>query len=148
MALSADTAYIASVVSQINGPVLLVAHSYGGAVITNAASQVDNVVGLVYVSRLHPGRGRDDPGAFRAGHRQPARPGAAACPVPNGGAEPGAEFYIDPASFHEVFCADLPAEQAAVMAVSQRPGADVGFGEPTQDPGMEDTSVMGCGGDR
>ena len=55
--LSADTAYIASVVSQINGPVLLAAHSYGGAVITNAASQVDNVVGLVYVSAFIPDEG-------------------------------------------------------------------------------------------
>ena len=45
--------------------------------------------------------------------------------------EPGVEFYIDPAQFHEVFCADLPAEQAAVMAVSQRPGGAIGFGEPS-----------------
>ena len=81
--LSADTAYIASVVSQIDGPVLLVAHSYGGAVITNAASQVDNVVGLVYVSAFIPDEGETIGDLCRAGHRQPARPGAAARPVPN-----------------------------------------------------------------
>ena len=80
--LSADTAYIASVVSQIDGPVLLGAHSYGGAVITNAASQVDNVVGLVYVSAFIPDEG-ETIGDLAAGHRQPPRPGAAARPVPH-----------------------------------------------------------------
>jgi hypothetical protein len=47
------------------------------------------------------------------------------------GEEPGVELYIDPEKFHEVFAADLPAEQAAVMAVSQRPGSAAGFGEPS-----------------
>src|SRR5438034_11805028 len=47
-ALTADSAYVASVVQQIAGPVLLVGHSYGGAVITNAATAAPNVVGLVY----------------------------------------------------------------------------------------------------
>src|SRR5262249_31059726 len=55
--LSGDSAYIASVVSQIAGPVLLVGHSYGGAVITNAATQADNVAGLVYVSAFIPDEG-------------------------------------------------------------------------------------------
>jgi hypothetical protein len=50
---------------------------------------------------------------------------------PNGGDEPAVELSIDPAQFHEVFCADLPAEQAAGMAVSQRPGSALGFGEPS-----------------
>ena len=132
--LSADSAYIASVLSQIDGPVLLGAHSYGGAVITNAASQVDNVVGLVYVSAFIPDEGETI--LDLAGQATDSLLGPALLPAqyPTGGAEPGTEFYINPASFHEVFCADLPAEQAAVMAVSQRPGADVGFGEPTQNP--------------
>ena len=50
------------------------------------------------------------------------------------GQDPGVEFTIDPAQFHEVFCADLPAEQAAILAVSQRPVAAAAFGEPTQNP--------------
>jgi len=89
-----DASYIASVASQIPGPVLLVAHSYGGAVITNAGTRADNVRGLVYVGA----------------------------------------FIIYPALFHEVFCADLPAEQASILAVSQRPLAGVSFGEMTQNP--------------
>src|SRR6478735_7102436 len=52
--LSADTAYIASAVNQVAGPVVLAGHSYGGAVVTNAGSQADNVVGLVYVAAFIP----------------------------------------------------------------------------------------------
>src|SRR5215208_7627565 len=52
--ISSDSAYIASVLDQIPGPVVAVGHSYGGAVITNAASNADNVVGLVYVAAFAP----------------------------------------------------------------------------------------------
>ena len=55
--LTADSAYTASVVSQIDGPVLLAGHSYGGAVITNAATNAPNVVGLVYVAAFAPDEG-------------------------------------------------------------------------------------------
>jgi pimeloyl-ACP methyl ester carboxylesterase len=146
--LSADTAYIASVVSQIDGPVLLAAHSYGGAVITNAASQVDNVVGLVYVSAFIPDEGETILDLSAQATDSLLGPALLPAQYPTGGAEPGTEFYINPASFHEVFCADLPAEQAAVMAVSQRPGADVGFAEPTQNPAwktLPSWAVVGTG---
>jgi pimeloyl-ACP methyl ester carboxylesterase len=130
-----DAAYIASLVSQIPGPVLLVAHSYGGAVITNAASQANNVRGLVYVCAFIPDEGETLQAlAAQATDSQvfPAlRPLSYPTPPP---APPDQEFTIDPASFHAVFCADLPAAQAAIMAVSQRPLAGVGFGEPTQQP--------------
>src|SRR3954462_12697797 len=55
--IAADTAYVASALSQIPGPVLAVGHSYGGAIITNAATRVDNVVGLVYVAAFAPDEG-------------------------------------------------------------------------------------------
>ena len=55
--ISADSAYVASVIRQIPGPVLAVGHSYGGAVITNAGSMADNVVGLVYVAAFAPDEG-------------------------------------------------------------------------------------------
>jgi pimeloyl-ACP methyl ester carboxylesterase len=146
--LSADTAYIASVVSQIDGPVLLGAHSYGGAVITNAASQVDNVVGLVYVSAFIPDEGETIGDLAAQATDSLLGPALRPAHYPTESGEPGTEFYIDPASFHEVFCADLPAEQAAVMAVSQRPGADVGFAEPTQNPAwktLPSWAVVGTG---
>ena len=128
--VSADAAYITSIVNQIPGPVLLVGHSYGGAVITVAGASTPNAVGLVYVAAFAPDEGETllD---LATQHLSPV--GAALRPAeyPLGAdGEVGHELYIDQGMFHDVFCADLPAETAAVMAVSQRPGADIGFGEP------------------
>ena len=130
--LSGDAAYIASVANQIGGPVVLVGHSYGGAVIGNAATQAANVVGLVYVAAFIPDEGESIQGL--AEHATDSQLGPALRPAqyPTGqGTEPGVEFLVDPAAFHEVFAADLPAEQAAVLAASQRPAADLAFGEPS-----------------
>lgn len=129
--VSGDAAYIASVVNQIAGPVLLVGHSYGGMVISNAAPQTQNTIGLVYICAFIPEEGESIQAL--AEHATDSLLGTALVPAqyPSGEAEPGVELYIDRARFHEVFCADLPAEVAAVMAVSQRPGSALGFGEPS-----------------
>jgi pimeloyl-ACP methyl ester carboxylesterase len=136
--VSGDAAYLASVVNQIPGPVLLVGHSYGGVVITNAAAQSPNVVGLVYVCAFLPDEGesvQDLAGQSTDGQLGPAlRPAQYS---KGEGVEPGTELYIDPAAFHEVFCADVPDELAAVMAVSQRPGDAAGFAEKTQSAGWK-----------
>lgn len=129
--VSGDAAYIASVVNQILGPVLLVGHSYGGVVISNASPQTPNVVGLVYVCAFIPDEGETLQGLAEGATDSLLGPNLVPAQYPSGGEEPGIELYINPASFHEVFCADLPAEQAAYMAVSQRPGAAAGFGEPS-----------------
>jgi pimeloyl-ACP methyl ester carboxylesterase len=132
--VSNDAGYIASVVRQIPGPVLLVGHSYGGVVITNAGSMADNVVGLVYVAAFIPDEGETLQALAEQATDSRLGPALRPAQYPSGGDEPGIEFYIDQAAFHEAFCADLPAEQAAIMAVSQRPGSAVGFGEPTRNP--------------
>jgi pimeloyl-ACP methyl ester carboxylesterase len=129
--VSGDAAYIASVVTQIPGPVLLVGHSYGGVVISNASPQADNVVGLVYVCAFIPDEGEALQSIAEQATDSKLGPALRPAQYPSAGDEPGVELYIDPAQFHEVFCADLPAEQAAVMAVSQRPGSAAGFGEPS-----------------
>jgi pimeloyl-ACP methyl ester carboxylesterase len=129
--VSGDAAYIASVVNQIPGPVLLVGHSYGGVVISNASPQADNVVGLVYVCAFIPDEGEALQTLAEQATDSLLGPNLRPAQYPSGGDEPGIELYIDQAVFHEVFCADLPAEQAAIMAVSQRPGAAAGFGEPS-----------------
>jgi pimeloyl-ACP methyl ester carboxylesterase len=129
--VSGDAAYIASVVNQIPGPVLLVGHSYGGVVISNAAPQAKNVAGLVYVCAFIPDEGESLQALAEQSTDSLLGPALRPAQYPSGTDEPGVELYIDPASFHEVFCADLPAEQAAVMAVSQRPGGAIGFGEPS-----------------
>jgi pimeloyl-ACP methyl ester carboxylesterase len=130
-----DAAYIASVAGQIPGPVLLVAHSYGGAVITNAGTRADNVRGLVYVGAFIPDEGETLQNLADQATDSKVLPALRPMQYPTTpGSPPDSEFTIDAASFHEIFCADLPVEQAAVLAVSQRPLAGVSFGEMTQNP--------------
>ena len=130
--ISVDSAYIASLFGQIPGPVLAVGHSYGGAVITNAATSADNVVGLVYVAAFAPDEGERLIDA--EGTSKDSVLNAALVPLqyPTGqGAETAVEFAINPASFHDAFAADLPAEQTAMMAATQRPVAELAFSEPS-----------------
>jgi pimeloyl-ACP methyl ester carboxylesterase len=130
--ISIDSAYIAGVLEEIPGPVIAVAHSYGGAVITNAAAQAGNVIGLVYVAAFAPDEG-ERLGEVTPGSRDSVLNSALVphhYPSANGG-EPAVEFAVDPAKFHDAFAADLPAEQTAVMAATQRPVAELAFSEPT-----------------
>ena len=85
--IAEDTAYVASALAQIPGPVLAVGHSYGGAIISNAATQAPNVVGLVYVSGVRSGRGREaDRGRERFHRQHPGhRAGRASVPGRRGG---------------------------------------------------------------
>jgi pimeloyl-ACP methyl ester carboxylesterase len=132
--ISIDSAYIASFYEQTPGPVLAVGHSYGGAVITNAAAQATNVVGLVFVAAFAPEDG-ERLGEAAAGSKDsvlnsvqvPRR-----YPVADGGT--AVEFTIDPAGLHDAFAADLPEEQAAVLAATQRPVAESAFSEPSGTP--------------
>src|ERR1700748_3216193 len=95
--ISADSAYFASVLEQIDGPVLAVGHSYGGAVITNGATNAKNVVGLVYSAAFAPAEG-ETLGAVEAGSKDSVLNSALVprqYPTASGGS--GTEFYIDPA---------------------------------------------------
>jgi pimeloyl-ACP methyl ester carboxylesterase len=129
-----DAAYIASVANQIDGPVLLVGHSYGGTVITGAAAKADNVVGLVFITAFAP---EPDESLAEIGGRFPdSLLGAALRPAqyPNGGEAPGVEMYLDRTQFPAVFAADLPAEVAAVAAATQRPIALAGLQDKSGAP--------------
>src|SRR3954468_6153376 len=117
--ISSDSAYVAAVLGQTPGPVLAVGHSYGGAVITNAATHGDNVVGLVYVAAFAPDEG-EALGEAEAGSKDSVLNSALVplrYPAPGGG-EGAVEFAIDPAEFHDAFAADLPDEQTALMAAT------------------------------
>jgi pimeloyl-ACP methyl ester carboxylesterase len=130
--ISIDSAYTAAVLEEIPGPVIAVAHSYGGAVITNAAAQAGNVIGLVYVAAFAPDEG-ERLGEVTPESRDSVLNSALVphhYPSSNGG-EPAVEFAVDPEKFHDAFAADLPAEQTAVMAATQRPVAELAFSEPT-----------------
>jgi pimeloyl-ACP methyl ester carboxylesterase len=147
--VTSDSAYIASVISQVDGPVLAVGHSYGGAVITNAGTAATNVVGLVYVSAFAPDEGEklSDVTATSADSIL----GTALLPrqFPTGsGGEPAVELYVDPAKFHEVFAVDLPAAQSAVLGASQRPIAAAAFDDATGVPAWKNLpswAVVGTG---
>ena len=133
--ISYDSAYVAGLLNAIDGPVIAVGHSYGGAVISNAARQAENVVGLVFVAAFAPDRGERLGEATAAS--SDAVLGAALVPhhYPTGnGGEPAVEFSIDPSKFHDAFAADLPSEEAAVLAATQRPVAELAFSEPSGTP--------------
>ncbi|NMO90932.1 alpha/beta fold hydrolase [Actinomycetospora sp. TBRC 11914] len=127
--LSGDAAYIASVVRQIEGDVVLVGHSYGGAVITVAGVE-DNVRALVYLAGYALEEG-ESLGELQG--RFPDSPLATALvqttfPLPDGST--GTDVSVDPARFPQIFAADLDPELAKVLAVSQRPLAAAAFAEP------------------
>ncbi len=137
--LAADSAYTASLLNQIDGPVLLVGHSYAGAVITNAATSTPNVVGLVYVAAFatEEGENLNDVengsqdsilGAALVQYKYPAGPDG----------ETAVELAVNPALFREAFAADLPAETVALMAATQRPTAVTAFSEASGPPAWKE----------
>ncbi len=137
--VASDAAYVASVINQIPGPVLAVGHSYGGAVITNAAPQTTNVVGLVYVAAFVPDEG-DTLGELLATSKESILfPALLESQYPTGqNSETAGEVIVDPAKFHEVFTADLPQSESDVLACSQRPVAEGAFAEKNAHPGWKD----------
>jgi pimeloyl-ACP methyl ester carboxylesterase len=133
--IAEDSAYIASFLGQIPGPVLAVGHSYGGAVITNAAADAQNVVGLVYVAAFAPAEAETLGDAEGASRDSVLLSALVPLQYPTGdGAGKATEFAIDPAKFHDAFAADLPPERTAVMAATQRPIAESAFSEPSGPP--------------
>ena len=114
---------------------IAVGHSYGGAVISNAATDADNVVGLVFVAAFAPDDG-ERLGEVTGGSKDSVL-NSALVPLqypPGEGAETATEFAIAPGKLREAFAADLPAEQTAVMAATQRPVAELAFSEPSGPP--------------
>jgi pimeloyl-ACP methyl ester carboxylesterase len=132
--IAADAAYVASAIAQIPGPVLAVGHSYGGAVISNAALAAGNVVGLVYVAAFAPDE-NETLGEIEGTSRDSVLSSAlkpAQFPAESGGT--AVELYVDPAQFHEAFARDLPQQQSAVLGASQRPVAASAFEEKSGAP--------------
>ena len=127
--LTADGEYVASVLNQLDGPVVLVGHSYGGPVITYASAQAPNVRALVYVASFGLDRGVSTLGSVEG--FPPSDLGPALVPRTYPTADgTGTELSIRESDYRAVFAGDVAPAEAAVMAASQRPAADVGFGEP------------------
>jgi pimeloyl-ACP methyl ester carboxylesterase len=131
-----DGEYLKSVIDEIDGPVLLVGHSYGGSVIT-AAGTADNVVGLVYISAFAPDQGEN----LTDLQSKVPPPGIIPYVVQHKLPDGGNEFTLAPEGFHESFCADIPAADAAFYAISQRPLAGVALTEAASTPAWRSRPV-------
>ena len=126
-----DAGYLASLIDSIAGPTVLVGHSYGGTVITVAATGKSNVKALVYVSGLAPDLGETASGLVGK------FPGSTLGPTlapPVMLADGGKDLYILQEKFHAQFAADLPENEARLMATTQRPIPEAAFNEPAGAP--------------
>jgi len=128
--LASDADAISRYASSIEGPIVLVGHSYGGAVISQLAPALKEVTGLVFLSAFAL-----DSGESCASIQEPFPPSlAATTSLPTTydapGAAGGPDLFIKISEFHQTFCADLPADVAAPMAVSQRPLSAAAITEP------------------
>jgi pimeloyl-ACP methyl ester carboxylesterase len=130
---ASDAAYVASLMKTIDGPIVLVAHSYGGAVSSLAANEVSNVKALVYLNALALDVGESNLGITERFPNQfgdTLRPR----PFPQPDGTQGTDLYIDPASFHSFFAADVSARKAARMASAQRPVTLAAIQEKSTEP--------------
>ena len=131
--LKSDSAYVAALIDEIPGPVLAVGHSYGGAVISNAATGKSNVVGLVFVAAFAPDEG--EVLLEVTGTSKDSVLGTAL--VPHQYAIEGGtltEFTIDPAKARDAFASDLTDTQANLVGTVQRPATDLAFTDPSGTP--------------
>ena len=128
--MAADAAAVSDVVRTIEGPVILVAHSYGGAVISNVDADAGDIAGLVYINGFAPDTGES---CFQLAAMFPGSMlgEETAWPVPR--SDGTTDLYVAPDRFHEIFCQDVSAAQAARMAVTQRPGTQEGLAEPSRE---------------
>ncbi|MER5296755.1 alpha/beta hydrolase [Streptomyces pharetrae] len=119
--LAADAAHVRGVLASLTEPVVLAGHSYGGAVITEAAHGLPNVKALVYVAAFVPDAGEvlgELAASFPGSELQEALT-AVPSPAPDG--SPGADLYIREDSFRHVFAGDVPHGTARLLAATQRP---------------------------
>jgi pimeloyl-ACP methyl ester carboxylesterase len=134
--LASDAASVTDLIRSIEGPVVLAAHSYGGAVISNVDRDAGDIAGLVYVNGFAPAAGEH---CFGLAAMFPGSMVGESTvrPVPRG--DGTTDLYIAQHAFHDVFCQDLPAPQAAVMGATQRPATQEALTEPSGESPLWDT---------
>ncbi|WP_379498338.1 alpha/beta hydrolase [Nonomuraea thailandensis] len=114
----------------MTGPIVLVGHSYGGAVVTNAAADPD-VKALVYVSAFIPDQSETVFGLATENEGSKISPDTIkTVPLPSG----DADVYLRPENFTDIFSADLPRSTSALLAVTQRPVTYSALNEPSGTP--------------
>ena len=137
--LTSDSAYIASFLQTISGPIILVGHSYGGAVITNAATGNPNVKALIYIDAFAPDQGESlaslssvPPPAGQSPSCLSGDPTQIFNFVPLTGGD--VDLYVKPSLFPSCFANDLPPNEGAVLASTQRPFALSSLSQPSGVP--------------
>ncbi|MFE7246019.1 alpha/beta fold hydrolase [Streptomyces sp. NPDC057582] len=138
-----DAAYLSSLLDSIDGPVVLAGHSYGGAVITNAAAGHANVKALVYVAAFVPDTGEvlgELIGRYPGSEIQAA---LTPVPYPYPDGTTGTDLYLQPEKLRQVFAADLPASTTRIMAATQRPFSAACFTDVTQAAAWHTTPSWG-----
>ncbi|WP_408057603.1 alpha/beta fold hydrolase [Streptomyces chiangmaiensis] len=119
--LASDADYLGSFLTSVQGPVVLVGHSYGGAVISQAAAGNPDVKALVYIAAFTPEAGES---ALELSDKFPGSTlgsvlDSVSFPLPGGGM--GTDLYIKADTFHDQFAADVPTHVTDLMAATQRP---------------------------
>ncbi|MGA4544884.1 alpha/beta fold hydrolase [Uniformispora flossi] len=128
--LEADAAHVRSVLARVDGPAVLVGHSYAGAVITQAAASAPNVKALVYVAALIPDVGE---ATGELAFRYPGselQPTLEQVPAPGTDGSAGVDLYIRQEAFPRVYAADSPNADARIFAAAQRPLHAAALAEP------------------
>ncbi len=132
--LHSDAAYVRTFLGTLEGPVVLVGHSYGGAVITNAATGLDHVVALVYIAAFALDEGEAVGQATALGGEAPDLLAATVIRPYPGAPEGDGDAYLNPELFPDVFCQDLPRDLARAMGAAQRPAALASLVQPSGVP--------------
>ncbi|MFJ3779176.1 alpha/beta fold hydrolase [Streptomyces sp. NPDC090075] len=132
--LSGDSAYLRDVLAGIDGPVVLAGHSYGGSVISDAATGDKNVRALVYLAAFLPEKGEsaiDLSGKFPGSTLGDA---LRSVPFTNADGSQGTDLYIQNDTFRHQFAADVPRDRTDLMAVTQRPVTNAALAEGAAEP--------------
>jgi pimeloyl-ACP methyl ester carboxylesterase len=126
--LASDAEAVADVVRSVEGPVVIAAHSYGGAVMSNVPADAGEIVGLVYANGFAPDSGEH---CFQLAAQFPGSQLGPETSRPVSRGDGTTDLYVATDSFHDVFCQDVPVRQAARMAVTQRPATQEALTEPS-----------------
>ena len=132
--LAADSAYLADFLRSLTGPIVLVGHSYGGNVISVAATGNDQVQALVYFNGWMCDEGESQQELLEKYEGSLVGPSIRPVPFTAPDGSEGADLYLDRDAFREAFAADVDPETAAVMAAAQRPWNGAAFGAPSGPP--------------
>jgi len=143
--VKSDAGYVADILASIKSPVILVGHSYGGSVISEAAKGYMNVKALVYVAAFAPDTG--ETAAQLAGKVPGSTLGPTLAP-PVSLSSGGKDLYIQQDKFHEQFAADVSDSKAKLMAAAQRPIADAALNEAQTDAAWKEIPAWFIYGDK